>query len=212
MAGIVVAGGSSQRLGIDKRKLRLWGDGGPTLLEHTIGILTELCTEMIVVLNDPEQWQHLPVQIVCDQYTNAGALGGIYSGLTAISTTHAVVVAADMPFLNGNLLRAMMAFPTTYDVLVPRASLPNKTRNTDGLETLHAIYSNTCIPAMQTLLNQGERRITAVFSQLNTITLEPDTLRSYDPEGLSFMNINTLEELMMAQQRLQILQKGIDKP
>ena len=211
IAGIVVAGGSSRRLGTDKRKLRLWGDAGPTLLEHTVGILAELCTEIIVVLNDTEQWQDLPAQLLYDCYADAGALGGIYSGLTAISTAHALVVAADMPFLNRELLQAMIALPRDYDVLVPQASQPQRTRNTDGLETLHAVYRKTCIYPMQTLLEQGERRITAVFSHVTTITLMSDYVRSFDPLGHAFLNINTAEELIMAQKHIQNPSKETDE-
>ncbi|MEM8529563.1 MAG: molybdenum cofactor guanylyltransferase [Chloroflexota bacterium] len=210
IAGIVVAGGSSRRLGTDKRKLRLWGDEGPTLLEHTVGILADLCTEIIVVLNDPEQWQDLPAQLLCDCYADAGALGGIYSGLAAISTAHALVVAADLPFLNRELLQAMIALPRDYDVLVPPASQPNKTRNRDGLETLHAIYSKTCLPPMQHLLEQDERRITAVFSHVTTITLMSDYVKSFDPLGRAFLNINTPEELIIAQKHIQNSSKEPD--
>ncbi|NOK61722.1 MAG: molybdenum cofactor guanylyltransferase [Chloroflexi bacterium AL-W] len=204
IAGIVIAGGRSHRLGTDKRKLRLWGDAGPTLLEHTISILRELCTEMIVVLNDPVDWQHLSVHPVRDRYADAGVLGGIYSGLAAMSATHAMVVAADMPFLNRELLRAMMSLPRDYDVLVPRALQPDQTRNTPGLETLHAIYSATCLTTIQTLLNQGNRRVTTVFSQVRTVILEPNDLIPHDP--LSFVNINTAEDLTTVQAYLKTKQ------
>ncbi len=49
VSGVVVAGGRSRRLGQDKRRLRLWGEVGPTLLEHTLQVLAPLCAELIVV-------------------------------------------------------------------------------------------------------------------------------------------------------------------
>ena len=44
-SAIVLAGGVSRRLGQDKRRLRLWGSAGPTLLEYVVGIVARLCAD-----------------------------------------------------------------------------------------------------------------------------------------------------------------------
>ena len=53
-SAIVLAGGLSRRMGEDKRRLRLWGQGQPVLLEHTVSVAAQLCADVVVVLNDPE--------------------------------------------------------------------------------------------------------------------------------------------------------------
>ncbi|NJN16129.1 MAG: molybdenum cofactor guanylyltransferase [Oscillochloris sp.] len=154
-SAVVLAGGLSRRLGRDKRRLRLWGEHGPTLLEHTVATVASLCTDVVVVLNDPADWPDLPAQIVGDRYPDGGALGGIYSGVLAARAEYALVVACDMPLLHAPLLQAMLARKRDYDALVPRSPRPGDARNGLDLEPLHAIYAKRCLAPMQAALEAG---------------------------------------------------------
>jgi molybdopterin-guanine dinucleotide biosynthesis protein A len=195
VAGVIVAGGQSRRLGQDKRRLRLWGDAGPTLLEHTLGVLAPLCAELVVVLNDADEWPGLPARAVPDAYADAGSLGGIYAGLAATQAPRAIVVAADMPLLSGAALRAMLALPHDYDALVPRSPRPERARNALDLEPLHAIYARACLPPLRATLDEGRRRIIDFLERVRVRVVEPADLAAADPQGRSFRNINTPEEL-----------------
>lgn len=194
-SGIILAGGRSRRLGEDKRALRLWGDHAPTLLEHTCAVLAPLCAELIVVLNDPEAWSGLPAKLVRDSLPDGGALGGLYSGLLAAQHERCLVVGADMPFLNADLLRAMLAYPLTYQALVPRRLKAGTTRNQSAFEPLHAIYRRDCQILLGELLRRGERRMAAFIEQLDAVFIEDDVLTRYDPHGHAFLNINTPDDL-----------------
>jgi molybdopterin-guanine dinucleotide biosynthesis protein A len=197
-SGVILAGGQSRRLGYDKRRVRLWGEGGPTLLEHTLGLLARLCDDVVVVLNDPQEWEGLPARVVPDRYPDGGALGGIYSGLAAARHSYALTVACDMPFLSEDLLAAMLARPRDYDVLVPRSLEPGTTRNQLGVESLHAIYGKGCLEPMRAALEGGRRQIAAFYPQVRVAFVEPDEARQHDPAGRSFMNVNTAEQLAEA--------------
>jgi molybdenum cofactor guanylyltransferase len=202
VSAVVLAGGLSRRLGQDKRRLRLWGPQGPTLLEHTVAVVAQVCAEVVVVLNDPEDWGDLPARRVADIYPDGGALGGIYSGLAAATYPYALVVAADMPFLDAHLLGAMLARPRDYDLLVPRSLRPGTARNALDLEPLHAVYGQSCLPAMRAALESGRRQIAAFFPQVRVAYFEPDETRRYDPEGRSLVNINTPEQMTEARRWL----------
>lgn len=193
-SAVVLAGGQSRRLGHDKRRLRLWGAGGPLLLEHVIGLAGRLCDDVVVVLNDPGEWAGLPARLTPDLYADGGSLGGIYSGLQAIRNDYALVIACDMPFLNQALLAAMLGRPRDYDVLAPRSLEPGATRNRLGLETLHAIYGKSCLAPMRAALEGGRRQIAAFFPEVRVATIEPAETRRYDPHGRSFVNVNTPEQ------------------
>lgn len=193
-SAIVLAGGQSRRLGSDKRRLRLWGEAGPAMLEHVAGLVGRLCDDVVVVLNDPDDWAGLPARLTPDLYPDGGSLGGIYSGLQAARNDYALVVACDMPFLSHELLAAMLGRPRDYDVLVPRSLEPGATRNRLGLETLHAIYGKGCAAPMRAVLESGRRQIAAFFPAVRVATLEPAETRRYDPSGRSFINVNTPEQ------------------
>jgi molybdenum cofactor guanylyltransferase len=202
VTGIVVAGGSSRRLGQDKRRLRLWGADGPTLLEHTLAQLAPLCGEQLVVLNDPQAWPDLPARCIPDSYPDGGALGGIYAGLAAMTYPYALVVAADMPLLRRELPAAMLDYPRNYDALVPRSPRPGAVRNAAGLEPLHAIYSRACCAPLRRMLDQGQRRIADFLAGVRTVIIEPDVIARYDPAGQAFLNINTPDDLATARRAL----------
>lgn len=201
LSAIVVAGGRSARLGRDKRRLRLWGPQGPSLLEHTVAVMSAHCREVIVVLNDPEAWADLPARLVPDIFPGGGSLGGIYSGLVAAAFPYAFTVAADMPLLNAALIDWMIRQPREYDVLVPRVG-GVRARNRLGVESLHAIYSVACREPMRHQLEEGNPQVIGFFPQVRVRIVEPEVVAALDPSGTAFKNVNTPEELDEAQKLL----------
>lgn len=201
-SAVILAGGMSRRLGQDKRSLRFWGADGPSLLEHTIGVVAELCQDVVVAINDPDAWPGLTARLVRDIYPDGGSLGGVFTGLNAAQHDYALVVACDMPFLHADLLRAMLARPRDYDVLAPRSPQPGAARNKLDIEPLHAIYAKACLAPMRAALDAGQRRIAAFFPHVRVAYVEPDEIRRYDPDGRSFLNVNTPEQMAEALRRL----------
>jgi molybdenum cofactor guanylyltransferase len=201
VSAVVLAGGRSSRLGQDKRRLRLWGPTGPTLLERTVATVSQLAGDVVVALNDPQEWPGLPARLVIDAPPGeqgggpSGPLAGLYAGLRAASHSFALVVAADMPFLSAELLRALVARPRRYDVLALRSS---GARNPLGVEPLHAVYRTACAASLGAALGRGERQLAAAFAGLRLEVVEPEEARRYDPAGRSAFNINGPEQLAEA--------------
>lgn len=187
-SGIVLAGGRSRRLGIDKTTMR-WPPqtGTQTLLEVTAGKLAQVCDEVLLV--NYRGAHPLPYRIVPDRFAEGGSLGGLYSGLVEASHDYALAVATDMPFLSLELLRWMLAQPRDFDVLVPLRDEP---------EPLHALYSKACLEPMRRRLEAGRLKITGFFEDVRVRYIDEATLRQFDPAGLSFFNINTPEDLQRA--------------
>ncbi|WP_129633334.1 molybdenum cofactor guanylyltransferase [Candidatus Oscillochloris fontis] len=196
LSGIIVAGGRSRRMGWDKRRARLWGPAGPTLLEHTVALLTPLCHEVIVVLNDPQAWPGLAARCVEDYYPGTGVLGGLYTGLRSATCPTALVVAADMPMLNPALLQAMITTCFEGDILIPVA---RSDTNRSGYEPLHAIYRTQCLPHIQAALTAGSYAIHDLLAQLHLSIFPAAQMDSYDPHGYALRNLNTPDDLAMAE-------------
>ncbi|MCL4460063.1 MAG: molybdenum cofactor guanylyltransferase [Chloroflexi bacterium] len=186
---IVLAGGKSSRLGVDKALLTLGRDR--PLLQHVIERLRGIGDEVIIVSNSADHRQPGTI-LVEDIYQEMGSLGGIYSGLLSASFQHALVVACDMPFLNQGLLRYMAELPRDYDVLIPRVE--------DNLEPLHAIYAKSCLEPIHDLLREGNLKIIDFFPEVRVRYLEETEIDPYDPEHLSFFNINTAAQLRQAEE------------
>ena len=187
MTSIVLAGGKSSRLG---RSKPLQVIGGKSLIQWVIDRLAILSTEIIIATAHGEE---IPcssaarVKTVADVYHGKGPLAGIYSGLIASSSSRAIVVACDTPFLSVALLEYMARISPAFDVVVPRIE--------EEVETLCAVYSKNCVASIRELLSQNELRIIELFPMVQVRYIEEGEINSFDPEHLSFFNINSQADL-----------------
>ncbi len=188
ITGIVLAGGEGRRLGGNKALLEL---RGCSLLARVVARVRPLCAEVMVVGELSTADPILGTRSVADIHPGHGALGGIHAGLQAARTEYSLVVGCDMPFLNRDLLRYMIGQIEGYDVIIPRLK---------GLtEPLHTLYSHNCLEPIEHLLTQGGGRITSFFPQVRVRYVEEAEVDRFDPQHLSFFNINTAEDLRWAQ-------------
>ncbi|NIN67699.1 MAG: NTP transferase domain-containing protein [Anaerolineae bacterium] len=184
ITSILLAGGRSARLGRDKAFLQV---NGQLLIERILRRLGQVSEETIIVANEVDRYEQFEGIVIADVYPGKGALGGIFSGLKRAANHHSLVVACDMPFLNVSLLRYMQGLAADYDVVIPRVG---------GLtEALHAIYSKNCLPFMERQLQMGDLRIIRFFPQVRVRYVEQEEIEAFDPEHLSFFNINSQEDL-----------------
>ena len=192
MTAVVLAGGRSVRLGRDKALVEL---AGRPLIQHVIGRVSALGNEIIVVTSQANSLPPLGVRKVADIYPGKGPLGGIYSGLKAAHTHHCLVLACDMPLLNLDLLRHLMDLASDFDIVVPRVG--------SNLEPLHAVYAKSCLQSIDDALQHDRLQVQSFFDQVKVRYVEDAELKQFDPEHLSFFNINSQSDLERAQALLE---------
>lgn len=183
-------------MGTDKRRLRLWGEGGPMLLEHAVVRAARISDDIVVVLNDPESWSNLPARLVRDEVKQSGPLAGLAAGLAACRHEYAVTLACDLPLVQDALIDALLAYPRPYDALAPLrpdggARAP---RNPQAAEPLLAIYRRSCLAIICDCLERGARALVTLLELVDARYLPPDIWRCHDPHGVSFININTPDD------------------
>ena len=191
VSGVILAGGKSTRFGSNKALLRL---ASQPLIERTVEKLRKLSDDLILVTNEPATFAalRLAVRLVHDVEPDKGSLMGVYSGLQAARYPHALTVACDMPFLSVPLLRYMIPMAHGQDVVIPYL---------DGhLEPLHAIYSSTCLSAMESALKQGRRRIISFFDRVHVRHVNAREVDIFDPQRLSVLNVNTHADWALVQE------------
>ncbi len=189
VSSIILAGGQSSRMGVNKAFLEI---GGRSLIERVIEKASLVGHEIVLVTNTPDEYAHLGYPVVPDIHPGKGALGGIYSGLKAVRNPYALVVACDMPFLNASLLRYMILVAPEYDVIVPRTE--------QGTEPLHALYSKACLPVMARLVQKDRLKIVSLYSQVRVRYVEQEEVETLDPQRLSFFNVNSSDDLEWARE------------
>src|SRR4051812_11460120 len=153
----------SSRMGRDKALLPLHA-GGPPLLQIVLERLHSIASDIAIVATNRPEYGSFGARIVPDEVSDDGALAGIHGALRNAYYQHCLIVACDMPFLSQPLLERMAREPREYDVLVPLTPGESRQRS-DGLvyQTLHAIYSKSCLGAIETQLRAGHRQVIGFF-------------------------------------------------
>jgi molybdenum cofactor guanylyltransferase len=178
-------------MGKNKALLRIPGNQAVTFVEHLASLLVECCEETLIVARDQ---RHAPgyalpgVRVTCDKIPDVGPLMGLYSGLGAINSERALVVAVDMPFVQPALLTFLLSLPLTPDtLLVPLVhNMP---------QVLLAMYPRSVLPLIEEQLQRGRRDLRCLLESVPVHFIEEAQLRKVDPQLRSFVNINTPEEL-----------------
>ncbi|MCY4019096.1 MAG: molybdenum cofactor guanylyltransferase [Chloroflexi bacterium] len=190
----IIAGGQSSRMGRDKAFLEL---GGQTLIERVVAAGAGLGqSETILITNKPDEYRHLELPMYTDVIPGKGSLGGIYSALARATNPAALVLACDMPFVKTGLLRFMIAqLDQDTDIVVPRV---------DGYpQAMHAIYRKTCLAPIRAQLDENRLKIIRFYDKMRVTYLDEADYAPYDPEGLSFTNLNTPAELERARRLIE---------
>ena len=110
MIGVVLAGGRSTRLGQDKVRLRLPGDGRD-MLARTADLLAT-CTDGVVIScrapDAGEETLALPgIRSIPDAKPGLGPLGGVWSALRELRQP-ILVLSCDLPFMDMPTLRRLI--------------------------------------------------------------------------------------------------------
>lgn len=186
VTSIVLAGGKNLRLG---RYKALETVCGKTLIERVVERL-RLLTDRILVVTSQEQppLTVTGIEVLVDVYPGKGPLGGIYTGLLASRSLYSVVAACDMPFLNTELLRYMIELSPDFDIVIPRLG-------EEMVEPLHAIYSRSCLDNIKTQLERNQLRINSLLNAVRVRYVERAECQRFDPQLLSFFNINCQSDL-----------------
>jgi molybdopterin-guanine dinucleotide biosynthesis protein A len=150
--------------------------------------------ELIVVSNDPASYESLGFKAMPDDPEFSGQKGpliGVYTGLQAAKNQYVFVVACDMPFISGKLARRLAQLKGGHDAVVPVIK--------GYPEPLFAVYSKTVLKYARHALRRGRARLQELYKDLDVLFVDESEAREYDPGLLSFINVNTPEDLKMAE-------------
>jgi len=189
----ILAGGKSSRMGRDKSFVRVLGR---PLIEDILAQVSGLGEETLLITNQPEAYAYLGIPQFTDVLPEAGALGGLYSALYHSTRPHTLCLACDMPFVVRPLLDHLIALIPEGDVIVPRLNVGGAAE----AEPFRAVYARACLGPIRAALEAGRRRVISFFPEVRVRYVDEPEINRFDPQHLSFFNINTPEDLERARQ------------
>lgn len=193
----IQAGGQSRRMGQDKALALL---GGRPLIAHVLDAVRPLADELIITTRRPDAYATADidlhdVRLVEDSLQHRGALAGLYTAFAAATQPHVLVVACDMPLVQRPLLAHLLTLlDTPCDAVVPVW---------DGHDQpLLAVYRrDVCLPAVTAALEMGRERADSFFAAVRVRRVSAAECATFDPDGISFTNVNTPADLSRLHRR-----------
>ncbi|MBI5868393.1 MAG: molybdenum cofactor guanylyltransferase [candidate division Zixibacteria bacterium] len=170
VAGIILTGGRSTRMGLDKATLSL---AGRPMCQWVADALRPLVDRIILVGAIPGLDVAVPLSLVVDNPPGFGPLGGLATGLEASGKSHHLVVAADYPLVRPELLRLLLNKAPGHLAVCGRTEL--------FLEPLVGYYHSGCAPVARAMLAEGELRTHLLFKRVASHVLSDEEYEMVDP-------------------------------
>ena len=165
MIGVVLAGGRSTRLGQDKVRLRLPGDGRD-MLARTADLLAA-CTDGVVISCPAPaaggETLALPgIRSIPDAKPGLGPLGGVWSALRELRQP-ILVLSCDLPFMDVPTLRRLI---DARGARPPEALMTTfQQAETGFIEARVSVYDPACLPLFEEARARSLRQLNLVIPE-----------------------------------------------
>lgn len=193
LSAAILVGGKSSRMGSNKALKKL---NGQTMVEWVLEGVQKYVKEPLLITNEKQEYLFLNLPIYEDIIPGLGPLGGIYTALKNINSSHCLILACDLPFISGRLIERIIQESISYDLTVVDGG--------NGYEPLCAVYSKALIPAIEQQIKSKRYGLHQLIDKVDAHIIKFNYLNN---EGAmnSFHNINTPNDFSRAQQ---LLNKG----
>jgi molybdenum cofactor guanylyltransferase len=186
-SAFILAGGRSSRMGTDKSLLRF---GDSTLIESAVDRLRMVTANVAIVSPRNDLVRYAPV--IHDIHPDRGPLGGIHAALASSGHELNVMLAVDMPLVDPELLKRLLAVARESQTLVTAP----QTR--DGWQPLCAVYRREFAAVAEMALRGDDYKIDRLFKQVATRIVTEAELHTWGYTPEVFMNLNSPEDVSNA--------------
>ncbi|WP_338741214.1 molybdenum cofactor guanylyltransferase [Haloplanus salilacus] len=198
---VVLSGGRSTRFGDDDKAVA--DLAGTPMIRRVVDRVAPAVDAVVVNCREKQvgairatlEGVDLPVSFAEDEYPDEGPMAGMATGLRAVETEYAFVVACDMPFVEADFVDYLFERAAGHDAAVPRPE--------QWFETTHAVYRAAAMAdACETALEAGEERIVAPLFDLDFVVVDAEAVRDHG-HPRTFENCNTKTDFEDAERRLE---------
>lgn len=194
--GYVLAGGASRRMGKAKANLCL---GGKTFVERAANAVSAISPKRLSVVGNllamPPGLSVLPDKFNRENDKRPrGSIIGLHAALRDARSGWAAVLACDLPFASGELLRRLASFERKdFDAIVPLQSDARP-------QPLCALYRRAaCLPVIEKMLGEEDWSLRKLLQSVKTRFVPFDEISDLPHAEHFFFNVNTPEDFRSAQ-------------
>lgn len=155
---IILAGGKGRRMRADKANLPI---PGGTLIRMVLLQVEGMFDEVLISVSRRQAVDAPGCRTVEDAAPGQGPLAGILAGLKAAKNEVCVVLACDIPDIDVDFLKRLIAKAQRFDIVVPVSC--------GGLfEPLFAVYRRSVIPEIEALVRACDFSILTLYDRCRT--------------------------------------------
>lgn len=186
LAGVVLCGGKSTRMGRDKALIEVQGRPLVALVAER---LASVADPVLLASGDTGRYPHLGYPEVTDSHPDAGPLGGLIATLRESPHDLVAAAAVDMPFISPSVLLKLQRLHLGEDAVVPVTA--------EGIQPLHALYSKSALPKLEAALAEGKLSLKRLIADLSVREVHEHEWRSADSTGRFAVNLNEAGDLRL---------------
>jgi len=189
VAAVVLAGGRSTRMGADKAALLF---GGRALVQHAVDAAAAVAGELVVAAAPGQSLPWIeaspPVRVLRDTDAYGGPLAALVTALGVVRAPVVLVLGCDQPLVRPALLRLVAERAAAGHAAVTPVSNGRP-------QPLCSAVRREALPLLRAMFEAGDRDARALTRLPGSIALPPAAWRDADPDGRSFLGVNTPEQL-----------------
>ncbi|MFB6233002.1 MAG: molybdenum cofactor guanylyltransferase [Haloarculaceae archaeon] len=200
-AGVIVAGGRSTRFG--ERDKAVADLAGTPMIRRVADRIGRVVDELVVNCR-ADQTEPIAAALegsgtdptfAPDERPDEGPMAGIATGLAAVDSEYALVVACDMPFVDPAFVASLFEYAGGHDAAVPRPD--------EWFQTTQAVYrAEPMVAACEAALDRGAGRIVEPLFELDYVVVDREQIEAHTTME-TFENLNTREEFEAAHDRFE---------
>jgi molybdopterin-guanine dinucleotide biosynthesis protein A len=176
VAGFVLVGGRSSRMGRDKARLRV----DARFLVEVVASSVAKVAGCVTLVGNPQDFSDLPYECLADLRQGLGPLAGLETVLGSNRADFNVVAGCDMPGIQSADLARLL------EVCRQTQSFCTLARDGGGRKhPLCAVYRDNCLPFVRAALDARRLRLLDLVKELEAVEVAIDSVLS---------NLNTPEE------------------
>lgn len=185
ITGIILAGGKSSRMGVNKSFLKL---NGQSIIERIADLMNSIFNQVIIITNSPAEYKFLQLQVYEDIFKGKGPLGGIHAGLTRSKTEKNFISSCDIPLMTKQMIEHIINYKTIKPITFCEAA---------GFhQPLAGLYNKKVLSEIEEVLikddDTTDRSFHNFLKRVDAEIINPGKLFFYNDE--IFFNLNSKKD------------------